>query len=318
MLIFLWASVVNTQTALDEPRVYLEYAALTPSSRYRDFITGWFSQHITAMVVSIAAGQFAIAVLLALPRRWRLAGVIGAVTFLLAIAPLGVGSGFPFPLTFGAVIVVADRLLIRQAQARLADSPAARFFTRMDVYERHEVIVRAPAPLVFETAVLLDVMSLPVVRTIFGLRALVMRSSRPPASWPDGLLAETRALGWRQLDLKPDTLVVMGAVTQPWHGDVQFRGLSADEFTRFADPNQVRIAWTLEATPLGPARTRLRTDTIVAATDAAARRRFRRYWLGAGFGVIAIRLFLLPAIRRQAERRFRLRAEPVPAGPRAD
>jgi hypothetical protein len=305
VVVFLWASIVNTQTALGQPHVYLEYATLSPSAFYRDFITGWFSRHVAAMVLSIAAGQFAIAALLSLPRPWRLLGVIGALTFLFAIAPLGVGSGFPFSLTFGAAIVVADWRLLRQARERMVDSPAARFFTRMDVHERHEVVVRAPAALVFDTAAHLDVLSLPIVRAIFRMRAFVMRSTRPPASWPEGLLAETWAMGWRQLDARPDALVVMGAVTQPWLGDVTFRGLPAGEFARFSEPNQVRIAWTLEALPMGVSRTRLRTDTIVAATDAAARRRFRRYWLGAGFGVIAIRLFLLPAIRREAERRFK-------------
>jgi hypothetical protein len=40
------------------------------------------------------------------------------------------------------------------------------------------------------------------------------------------------------------------------------------------------------------------------ATDAEARRRFRRYWRWARFGIVAIRLLILPAIRREAERRW--------------
>ena len=75
---------------------------------YRDFITGWFSRHIQVMVVAIALGQAAIALLMAsrVPaRRWL--GAAGASVFLLAIAPLGVGSGFPFSLTFGAALFVA-------------------------------------------------------------------------------------------------------------------------------------------------------------------------------------------------------------------
>ena len=80
---------------------------------------------------------------------------------------------------------------------------------------------------------------------------------------------------------------------------------------RFRDPGQVRIAWTLQADPISSSRSRLRTDTIVEATDTAARRRFRWYWLFAGVGIVAIRLFLLPAIRRAAERKFR---EEGPAG----
>jgi hypothetical protein len=118
VLVFAWAAVTNARFAATTPEVYLEYAALTPSAIYRDFILGWFSAHVAPMVLAIAAGQAAIAVLLACPRPWRLLGVAGALTFLAAIAPLGVGSGFPFSVTFGAAIVIADRRLARAARAR--------------------------------------------------------------------------------------------------------------------------------------------------------------------------------------------------------
>jgi hypothetical protein len=41
------------------------------------------------------------------------------------------------------------------------------------------------------------------------------------------------------------------------------------------------------------------------ATDAPARARFRRYWRWARFGIVSIRLLLLPAVRRAAERQWR-------------
>jgi hypothetical protein len=41
------------------------------------------------------------------------------------------------------------------------------------------------------------------------------------------------------------------------------------------------------------------------ATDAQALRKFRRYWRWARFGIIAIRVLMLPAVRRAAERRWR-------------
>lgn len=80
-----------------------------PRSAYAHFITGWFSRHIQDVVLAIALGQFAIAVLLIQRRPWRVLGVLGAMVFLLAIAPLGVGSAFPFSLIFIAAIVVMDR-----------------------------------------------------------------------------------------------------------------------------------------------------------------------------------------------------------------
>jgi hypothetical protein len=40
------------------------------------------------------------------------------------------------------------------------------------------------------------------------------------------------------------------------------------------------------------------------ATDEPARTAFRRYWRWARFGIIAIRLLLLPAVRRAAEQQW--------------
>lgn len=106
--VFAWAAVANTTTALRQPHDYLNYAALTPSAWYRDFIVGWFSLYVTPVVVSIAAGQIVIAALLASRRslhRWI--GAAGAWVFLIAISPLGIGSGFPFSLTFGVALLVS-------------------------------------------------------------------------------------------------------------------------------------------------------------------------------------------------------------------
>jgi hypothetical protein len=72
----------------------------------------------------------------------------------------------------------------------------------------------------------------------------------------------------------------------------------------------VKIAWTLEAEPLEPALTRFSHETRAVATDGEARTKFRQYWRWARFGIVSIRLLLLPAIRRAAERRW----ERGPAG----
>ncbi|MEZ5319043.1 MAG: hypothetical protein R2752_16700 [Vicinamibacterales bacterium] len=335
--VFLWASITNTRVALTTPAAYLDYGALTPSALYRDFIGGWFAAHIQPLVLAIAAGQLVIAVCLAGPRAWRRVGVAGAVVFLAAIAPLGVGSGFPFSLTFGAALVVMHRRLGavedvgaledvgnagamgdvgRQGDVGRAGAPAAVglledggglevFVPAPDVRERHETTVRAPADIVFDTAEHVDFSTLPVVRAIFALRSWAMRAG-PGERVPHGGLVEmTRAIGWGELRREPGRLLVMGAVTQPWKADVVFRAVPADVFRAFAEPDLVKIAWTLEAAPLAGGRTRLATETRVVATDEAARRKFRRYWRIAGFGIVAIRLLVLPAIRRTAERRAR-------------
>ena len=98
VLLFAWACGLNYTMAHNNPEAYLEYASLTPFPLYADFINGWFKDHVTLMVSLISVGQGLIALGMLLKGWWvKLAGM-GAVIFLLAIAPLGIGSGFPFSL----------------------------------------------------------------------------------------------------------------------------------------------------------------------------------------------------------------------------
>jgi hypothetical protein len=97
LALFLWAAQTNLRVAIRTPSAYLEYArwAVEP---YRRFILGPFARHVGVMVGAIAFGQAAIAVLVALRGRLVTLGLAGAMVFLLAIAPLGRGSAFPFSL----------------------------------------------------------------------------------------------------------------------------------------------------------------------------------------------------------------------------
>lgn len=94
-ILFIWASWINCTTAHDNPNDYLNYAALTPFHVYQEFIQGWFKMHITPVVTLIAVGQGFIGIGLLL-KGWVVQfACIAAIVFFLAIAPLGIGSGFP-------------------------------------------------------------------------------------------------------------------------------------------------------------------------------------------------------------------------------
>jgi hypothetical protein len=183
-------------------------------------------------------------------------------------------------------------------------APLDRFLPRPDVRERFETTIRAPAPLVMEVAGGFDMQSLPLVRAIFRLREKLTGTAPSGPRTPLGILDETRALGWGVLDEQAQRYVVCGAACQPWLADVRFTPIAPGAFAAYAVPDQVKIAWTLEAEPLGAATTRFAQETRVVATDAQARVKFMRYWRWARFGIVAIRLLMLPAVRRTAERRW--------------
>ena len=131
-----------------------------------------------------------------------------------------------------------------------------------------------------------------------------MRSNGSARRKPQGIVEETRALGWGVLDEQPGTFVICGAACQPWLANVTFAPVPPADFAAYAKPGQVKIAWTLEADPLGPDTTQFAQETRVVATDEHARTQFRRYWRWARFGIISIRLLMIPALRREAERRW--------------
>lgn len=179
-----------------------------------------------------------------------------------------------------------------------------RFIPAPEVRERFEIVIAAPADRVMQVAASFDLQSLPIVKAIFWLRERLMGAAPGPPRVPQGILSETRSLGWGTLVEEPGRLIVCAAACQPWRADVKFTPIAPEQFAAYAQPDQVKIAWTMEAEPVAPAITRFAQETRVVATDAQARVKFRRYWRWARFGIIAIRLLMLPAVRRTAQRQW--------------
>ncbi|MGB2816623.1 MAG: hypothetical protein WBA53_15770 [Burkholderiaceae bacterium] len=183
----------------------------------------------------------------------------------------------------------------------MASSLLDRFIPHPDIRERFETTIRAPAPVVMQVAANFDMQSIAAVRWIIRLRERLLGTCAT-ARRPQGILEETRRLGWGVLQEQPGRFVVCGAKCQPWLGDVKFTAVPPQDFAAYAEPDQVKIAWTLEAREIAPEVTRFAQETRAVATDAASRRKFMRYWRWARFGIVAIRLFMLPAVRREAQR----------------
>ena len=173
------------------------------------------------------------------------------------------------------------------------------FMPTCDVVERHHLIVDGEPDVVLAAACEQRWSELPLVRGIFRTRELVLGSTPGPASGARGLLEETTALGWVVLRSIPGREVIVGAVTKPWQADVTFRGIPPEHFTAFAEPDYVKIVWTLRADPAGAGRSILRTETRALATDADARRKFRWYWALLSPGIIAIRWLAMAILRSQ-------------------
>lgn len=178
------------------------------------------------------------------------------------------------------------------------------------VRERFETTIAAPAELVMDVAARFDLRSVPLARLLFWLRERIMGAPIGPELEPRGMLEELRAIGWQLLVDRPGELVICGSACRPWLATPGFTPVPAERFVEYAEPDRVKIAWSFEAEPLSPERTRFGHETRVVATDVEGRAHFLRYWRWARFGIVLLRLILLPAIRRTAERRWREQLHP--------
>jgi hypothetical protein len=191
------------------------------------------------------------------------------------------------------------------AKAKDADGLLDLFMPEYEVAERHHVDIAAPADITIAAAREMDLEDSRMIRAIFKGRELIMGAQPGDEDLPQGLIAQTEALGWRILAEIPGREIVMGAVTQPWEGNVRFQGVAPDEFAAFQVPGYVKIAWTLRADSAGSEKSVFRTETRVVCTDAAARAKFRRYWSFLSPGIILIRRLSLGPLKKAAEQHAR-------------
>jgi len=110
-MLFFWASGTNMYLGIVTPDVYLDYGEMA-IPLYRNFINGWFSRNVSLLISIIAAGQFLIAIVMLLKGWIVKLACIGIIIFLLAIAPLMVGSAFPFSIT----VSIAAYLIFRKKE----------------------------------------------------------------------------------------------------------------------------------------------------------------------------------------------------------
>ena len=112
-LLFAWACWANWRFSTESPNVYLEYADSAFLDIYKQFINGWFSQHIPLAVGFIATCQGLIALSM-FDDGWIFkAGCIGGIIFLASILPLGFYAAFPCTL----IMAIAMFIMLRKQKS---------------------------------------------------------------------------------------------------------------------------------------------------------------------------------------------------------
>jgi hypothetical protein len=73
---------------------------------YKFFIDGVFHSFTIFMVSLIGTGQILVGIFLLRKGKLFLLGILGGIIFLIAIAPLGIGSAFPSTLLMAISLVL--------------------------------------------------------------------------------------------------------------------------------------------------------------------------------------------------------------------
>lgn len=163
-------------------------------------------------------------------------------------------------------------------------------------------VVEAPRSVVWEELHALKLRSLPVSLVLSGIRAVpVLLTGR----WRGGLdRTFLDVVPIPVLSSEAPTAVVFGGVLQAWRltGGETPPELDADGVRSFEEPGWVKIGMEFRLSP-AVGGTHLSSETRVAATDDATRKRFNRYWCVVGPGSSAIRWEVLAAVAVKAEMR---------------
>jgi hypothetical protein len=174
------------------------------------------------------------------------------------------------------------------------------FLPHYDIREHHSIAVDADPATVLEEVVGMTPRDVPVMVALMALRRLPTLLRRRPAPALDQPIVEQfERAGFVRLASTADELV-LGGVGRFWRASSELRRAPGDAFGAFAEPGWAKAAVNFRAVPVGD-HTLLSTETRILATDAAARRSFRRYWRLIHPGSAAIRVAWLRAIRRRAE-----------------
>jgi hypothetical protein len=123
-----------------------------------------------------------------------------------------------------------------------ADELLDRFMPKYEVVERHSVFVRAPAEVTLAAACGLRLDESRIVRALFRVREILLGAEPAAPQMTLGLMAAMKTLGWGVLAQAPGHEVVMGAITQPWRADVEFRAIPPEAFLACRENGYVKVA----------------------------------------------------------------------------
>lgn len=190
----------------------------------------------------------------------------------------------------------------QRAGTRLIDGFAAQ----ADAREFHQVGIDAPRQAVWRALWTADLDGWGIAKLLLLLRSLPRLLVRPREVSRLGSRLTLPVLlgseGFGILAEAPEREIVMGVAGRFWRPTGAVFPFAGERFTGTLPAGTAKAVWNFTLEEAGADRTLLATETRVVCADAAARRRFRLYWLLIRPWSGLIRIAMLHAVRRAAIR----------------
>ena len=172
-----------------------------------------------------------------------------------------------------------------------------------DASEVHAITIAAPEETVYRALWTTDFADTYVVKSLLALRSLpaALTGGRKPS--PNAItLKSVVDAGFGRLAEDPGREIVLGVSGRFWRPTGNLEPFDLESFSRPVAPGMARAAWSFRVTPGPDGRTILSTETRVTCGDGASRAKFLAYWTVIRPFSGLIRILMLKAIKRTAER----------------
>ena len=142
-----------------------------------------------------------------------------------------------------------------------------------------------------------------IIRVLFWLRGMPSKSVSVKSLTKGGFI---------ELERVQDDEIVIGLIGQFWKANGNLQKFEPLEFITFDKPNFLKGAWNFKIDQKEVNSCSLSTETRVFCTDGISKRRFSKYWFVVKPFSGLIRMEMLRAIKKSAERKYQLtKAEAV-------
>jgi hypothetical protein len=176
------------------------------------------------------------------------------------------------------------------------------FMPVFDVFERHHVLVDAPAEQTYRAVRRVDLGRSAPIRALFAARAIPALLRRRPRGSRSMTLDDLIDGGFVLLAEEPPREIVLGVVGTFWRPTGGIRRIEPVDFAGFHEPGQAKATWNFRVESVTDGRSVVYTETRVRCVDGATRRKFLLYWAAIGPFSGIVRRRALRLIKSDADR----------------